>query len=117
MPFSCTVYDRFGDIWRDKNFVHIKNLALYTQGKVDTILSHIFLFDHIMINIKMRLNIISTFPRIYRARFLMSAEFLYLQISPNLSQTVQENSICRIELNIMKTIRHIENLISDMKTT
>ena len=46
MPFSCTVCDRFGDIWRYENFVHIKNLALYTQGKVDMIFRHIFLFDH-----------------------------------------------------------------------
>ena len=46
MLFSCTVCDRFGDIWRYKNVVHIKNLALYTQGKVDTILRHIFLSDH-----------------------------------------------------------------------
>ena len=46
MSFSCTVCDRFGDIWRHENFVVIKNLALYTEGKVDAILRNISLFAH-----------------------------------------------------------------------
>ena len=51
MLFSCTVFDRIGDIWRYKNFVYIKNLTHYTKGSVNKIIIYTFLgiMSHIFV--------------------------------------------------------------------
>ena len=35
MMFSYTFCDRFGDVWKYENFVHMKNLAFYSQASED----------------------------------------------------------------------------------